>query len=75
MSKKSVRFSRALDGCTAMPPLKHTTVATGFDIESSEVARWLCSQSAVMQYVFDAAREHGAIAYDGDSGTWRGVDR
>jgi len=61
-----------------MPPLRHKVEDEPFDVRESEVARWLCSQPSIMQHVFDKARGGrggvGAIEYDAESGTWRGVE-
>ena len=72
--KRQVRRDRAIDGCTGMPPLKHSVAGEPFDIMHSEAAEWLCSQPMVRQYIFDCARDNGIIVYDRDAGTWKGVD-
>ena len=57
-----------------MPTLRHK-VGEEFDIMESEVADWLCSQPEIRQYIFDAAKETGAIVYNAETGTWRGAGR
>jgi len=75
MTRRHIAIGRAVDVARTMPPLRHSLPGHPFDIERSEVARWLCSQPGIMQYVFDAAKNAGTIAYDPETGTWRGVDR
>ena len=61
--------------CTKnMPPLKHSKNETCFDIQSSDVARWIMQQPEVMQKVFDMANRHGFIKYNPETKTWQGVD-
>lgn len=58
-----------------MPPLRHSIPEDAeFDWMHSEVARWLCEQASMREYAFTVAKELGLIVYDGESGTWRGVD-
>jgi hypothetical protein len=58
-----------------MPPRRHSIPGQPFDIERSEVVRWLLSQPEVTRWVFDVARSRGWIVYDRATGTWRGRDR
>ena len=69
--KKQIRRNRALEYARQMPPLRHR-VGDEFDIMNSEVAEWLCSQPAVRQYLFDAAKELKVIVFDQETGTWSG---
>ncbi len=54
-----------------MPERHHGS--SPFDIKQSEVVKWLCDQPEILQALFDFYRERGAIIYDVESGTWRGV--
>lgn len=70
-----VRLGRKfIEAAKRMPALSHSREGEPFDIEQSEVAKWLCSQPGVMQYVFDKASNNGLIEYDRESGTWQGSD-
>lgn len=60
-----------------MPELVHNLSGESgdkkFDIMKSEVAAWLVEQPGIRQFVFNKIREAGMIAYDGETGTWKGV--
>jgi len=56
-----------------MAHLDHWPRGHVFDIMRSEVAAWLIDQPECRQEVFNWARRLGAIEYDLDSGTWRGI--
>lgn len=71
-----MRRSKKLDIAKQMPTLRHAIPGREFDITESEVAKWLCSQSEIMQHVFDTVSQpaygHKSIVYDPESGTWHG---
>lgn len=56
-----------------MPPLRHSMPGEPFDIRRSQVAQWLCRQPAVMQWVYDTAKDRETIVYDREAGTWQGA--
>lgn len=56
-----------------MPRLKHK-VGDRFDINTSEVIKWLVSQPEIMDKIFIMANNHKVIVYDPDAGEWRGAD-
>ncbi len=56
-----------------MPPLKHKKTTT-FDIRESDVAKFLMTQSDIMQKIFDMACRKGVIKYDPNTQTWQGVN-
>jgi hypothetical protein len=58
-----------------MPPLRHSIPDQPFDIERSEVVRWLVHQPEVLQWLFNTMRTRGWIVYDRATGAWRGRDR
>lgn len=60
-----------------MPRLRHSIPGEPFDIEDSEVVKWLIKQPEIMQYVFGSVEVPGRdlIEYDPETGTWAGVDR
>lgn len=56
-----------------MPPLRHSMQTEDpFDIEHSEVAKWLISRPAVMQFIFNKATSTKCIEYDKTTGLWSG---
>lgn len=57
-----------------MPPLRHSANGKAFDIQESEVAKWLCERPEIMQLVFDKARESKAIVYVAEHDMWRGSE-
>lgn len=67
------KISKRLKAAEYMPPLRHSIPDEPFDIKESEVARWLCSQPDIMQYVFDEAHSKKLIKYE-KNGFWRGVE-
>jgi hypothetical protein len=68
MKKRSGKLAVA----RRMPHLRHSIDGEIFKIQNSEVARWLCSQPEIMQYVFDHYKTE--LVFDSDSMTWRGKD-
>lgn len=73
--RKQTRRNKAVSCGLKMPPLTHQpSNSDSFDIMSSKAAEWLCSQPEVRQYVFDAAKETGAIEFDSSTRTWHGTD-
>jgi hypothetical protein len=65
--------SKKLDAGRYMPPLKHR-VGPAYNVTDSEVAKWLCSQPSVMEYIFQRMNAAGYIVYNPETGTWSGVD-
>lgn len=60
---------------STMPPLPHSVAGQVFDIENSEVVKWLISQPQLKQWIFDKAVGSERIKYNGESGLWCGVPR
>ncbi len=56
-----------------MPRLRHK-VGDRFDINTSEVVKWLVSQPEIMDKIFIMANNHKVIVYDQNTGEWRGAD-
>ena len=57
-----------------MPPLTHwPNDGYGFDIMRSDVVDWMCQQPELRQWLFNLVRNAGAITYDLETRTWRGV--
>lgn len=77
MKKRVV--SKKFDCAKDMPPLLHSTPGQEFDIQKSEVAKWLCAQPSIMQYVFTKVSTSngglGLIEYDRETNIWKGINR
>lgn len=56
-----------------MPPLRHK-VGDRFDVNSSEVIRWLMEQPEIRIKIFDMANQRGVIVYDAETKMWKGCD-
>lgn len=57
-----------------MPSLHHSFEGHVFDINKSEVVEYLLSKESVKEFVFNSAREIGAIVFDKDTHTWHGSE-
>jgi hypothetical protein len=60
-----------LAAAKAMPLLGHYPRGRPFDIMESDVARWLCDQREIRQFIFNYVKRHGAICYE--DGRWVGA--
>ncbi|MEK4700381.1 hypothetical protein MKX47_12360 [Solibacillus sp. FSL R7-0668] len=56
-----------------MPPLYHTLPSEEFNRGKSEVLKWLAERPALIEYVYDQAKNKGEIIYDATTGKWQGV--
>ncbi|NLU24131.1 MAG: hypothetical protein GXW99_05325 [Clostridiales bacterium] len=65
---------KILDVVRFMPPKRHSIPGQDFNIMSSEVMRWMLRSPIVWNYIWNNIKQSGAIVYDQDSGTWRGID-
>ena len=65
--------SPAMQAASRMPPLVHWPDGQGFHIEQSKVCDWLVAQPEFRQLCFNLAKKWGAISYDLESRTWRGI--
>ena len=57
-----------------MPPLHHMLPGESFDYRKSEVLKWITARPALIEYVYDQAKQKGEIIYDKETGKWQGVD-
>lgn len=57
-----------------MPPLYHSLPGQSFDIQKSEVIKWLISNPEVLQYLFDKVNKSGFIIYNPKTQKWQGKD-
>jgi hypothetical protein len=65
--------SQKLDVGRDMPPLRHK-VGDQYDVTKSEVAKWLCSQPEIMEYVVGRMNAAGFITFDPETRLWTGID-
>lgn len=76
--KKRKRVSKELDIARRMPPLYHKLPGENFDINKSEVAKWLVNQPDIVNYVVNRIKAAGTsnplICYNPSTGKWQGVD-
>jgi hypothetical protein len=69
--KETMMFRAA----SRMPLLPHFPCdGSPFDINKSEAVKWLCSQEAIKQTIFNMAKRHGMIEFDLEKRCWRGVN-
>lgn len=66
-------FYTFLDCARHMPELKHKS-GEKFDLNDSEVIRWLWEQPEIKQKIFDMANQQKVIVYDPVRKTWKGCE-
>jgi len=65
----------ALRTAANMPPRIHwPRHRCDFDIMRSEAVQWLIAQPEIRQWIFNMVKHAGAITFDIESRTWRGVE-
>lgn len=57
-----------------MPPLFHKIPNMDFDIHKSQVLIWLVNQESVLEYIWSAIKQSGAIKYNPDTKMWQGAE-
>lgn len=72
--QKKREFNKHLRIAKKMPPLYHTLPGEKFELEKSEVVKWLISQPDLLDFIFDRVKKHGHIIYNPETGKWHGVD-
>jgi len=70
MPKTNYNF---LNVAKTMPRLRHK-VGDKFDVNTSEVVKWLVSQPEIKSKIFNMAQSRQLIVYDPNTGEWRGAD-
>lgn len=58
-----------------MPPLHHTLPGQAFDMDKSEVVKWIMAQPDFKNWLFNRAACTRRIVYDPATGTWSGHPR
>lgn len=64
--------SQYYEALSMMPPLRHS-VGEVFDIEKSEVVKWVIECPGFKQWLFNKISCTGRIVYDEATGTWSGA--
>lgn len=64
--------SQYYEALSKMPPLRHS-VGEVFDIEKSEVVKWVIECPGFKQWLFNKISCTGRIVYDETTGTWSGA--
>lgn len=70
--------SKYLEVAKNMPPCFHTIPGKEFDINKSEVAKWLVSQPDILNYVVNRIKGSNGqkpyIVFNPQTHKWQGVD-
>ena len=74
MARRGFKDSKAFTAASEMPAGKKHQPHAEFSWSESEVVKWLISTDDILGYLFNKAKESGAIEYDPETGTWRGCD-
>lgn len=68
------KTTKVFEMAKSMPPLYHSIPDEDFDIQKSEVMKWIMQNSITWDYVWNNIKQSGAIIYNPDTGKWQGVD-
>jgi hypothetical protein len=63
------------DYLSAMPPLHHTLPGQEFDINKSEVTKYIMAHPDILNWITSRAIGTHRIVYDNETGRWSGVVR
>lgn len=74
MGRKRRKYSVKFDVAKNMPPLYHTLPGQEFDVEKSQVYKWIKEQPEFWEYIRDTLRQAGYIVYNSETGQWTGID-
>lgn len=74
MSKTSRVRQGIYSAAKKMPPLFHKIPNEEFDLRKSRTLWWLVKQPEILNYIWEAVKQSGAIVYDNATKKWRGVD-
>lgn len=67
------RKAKILEVAKSMPPLRHSIPGKDFDIQKSEVMKWIMQNPVTWNYVWNNIKQSGAVTYNPDTGEWQGV--
>jgi len=65
---------KKLDAGRKLPPSFHKLPNQDFNLNKSEVCKWLVEQPEISSFVFELLKRSEAIVYDPTTGKWQGVD-
>lgn len=66
--------AKILEVAKMMPPLHHSIPGEDFDIQKSEVMKWIMQNPIAWNYIWNNIKQSGTIVYNPDTQTWQGVD-
>lgn len=70
-----MKRSKIVDLAKTMPPLHHSIPGKEkFNIQESEVLKWLLKHPLTWNYIWNNIKQSGAIKFDKDTGTWKGIE-
>ncbi|MBO0438950.1 hypothetical protein [Candidatus Enterococcus ikei] len=75
MERRKRLRSKRLDDLKRMPALYHKMPNQDFDIEKSEVLKWLGAQKELLDWLRGYAKDAGYIKYDQETGKWSGTEQ
>ncbi len=61
------------DKIASMPPLIHSMPDAPFDINQSQVVKWLIADPEIKQWLFNKAKETERIRFDPATKLWSGI--
>lgn len=72
--RKSRVLERVLETTKLMPPLRHSIPGKDFNIQKSEVMKWIMQNPDAWNFIWNNIKQSGSVIYNPDTGTWQGVD-
>lgn len=67
------RISKKLNVLRKMPSLYHKLPDENFDLEKSEVVKWIITKPEIQEWIYQVAKDNHLIKYDKETGKWHGV--
>ena len=64
-----------LEKASKMPEFSHSVEGQPYDVNNSQVVRWLIEQPEVKEYLMEKARAYGAVEFDTKTMKWRGTGK
>lgn len=74
MGHKRKKYSIKFDVAKNMPLLYHKLPDQDFDIEKSQVYKWIKEQSEFLEYIMNTLQQAKYIVYNPDTGQWKGIN-
>ncbi|MBE5985127.1 MAG: hypothetical protein E7248_17735 [Paenibacillaceae bacterium] len=66
--------SKLLNIAKKMPPLKHSIPEEEFNIQHSEVLKWLFQNPETWNYIWNNIKQAGVVKFNSETKTWQGVN-